>query len=175
MELMGENLVEDMTIGQQYIMRSLMLRFWNQVFKTGRGTRVLSESLDQIDWTINLENIQALLLTLDECLKVASEKRSQNEKVPEKEFTVEILDKASFLGDAVKGLVKSSRYDLFYNAKLCYPIEFFKGLDWHDLAHRDSYDVNLVTFLGFVDEFQFYDFAPKPIEQGLKVSQFFVL
>lgn len=169
-EILEVNLVRDPTVGQQYVVRTLVLRLWNQVFRQGRGSRVLAESFDRIDWNDNLDNIKALLYCLDDCMTTASDLREEHQQMPEREMTNQILAKSQFLGNTVNGLVQSSRFDLFPNPKLSYPIEILKEIDWCTLAHVDRYDTGLVTFLGFVEDFRYYDFAPSKIEIGLNVS-----
>lgn len=169
-ELLEVNLVDNPTVGQQYVVRTLVLRFWNQVFRPGRGSRVLAESLDQVEWKDNLESIKDLIFCLDDCLTTASDLREEQQKIPEKDLSNLILTKVQFLGDTVKGLVQSSRFDLFPNPKLSYPIVFLKEIDWFSLAHRDRFDVDLVTFMSFAEDFRYYDFAPSAIEVGLNVS-----
>ena len=163
-------LVSSPTVGQEYTIRTVLLRLWNQVFKTVKGSRIIAESLDSICWDDNLDNIKNLILTLDNCLVIATEHRIMQLEVPERDIVAQILAKTQFLGSTISALVKSSRLDLYPNADLCYPLELLGDIDWQHLAHLTVLDVDVVTFFGFADKLQYYDFPPTNIEKAIQVS-----
>ena len=171
-EILGVNLVSDPTLGEQYVVRSTLLRLWNQVFQSVKGSKILSQNLDQLDWNNNLDNLRDLILTLDQQLETASVYREQKMDLPKADIVQTIKDKSSFLGQSVLGLIKNmSRLVLIPNPTLSSPFVFFKSIDWAHVAHLTSYDADLVTVRGFLGDLQFYDIPPIPIEVALKVSR----
>ena len=169
-EILDGNLVASPTVGEQYVVRTVLLRMWNQTFASKRASRVLSESLDGLVWADNLDNIKTLILALDSALEQASEYRAQQMDIPSTDIINDIKAKTEFLGSTVNGLIQSSRLKAQPNPALSYPFEVLKTVDWHNIAHMTKYDADLVTILGFIGDNDYFDIAPLDVEIALAVS-----
>ena len=167
--LLSANLKASATEGEQYVVRTVVLRLWDQVFRSEKAIRILALAMDQLTWPEVVEHVRDLILALDNAMETVSIYRQQNTAPPTKDLINSIALKAEFLGESVTKYAKNYGNHFRPAADFGFVLTVLTDVDWPKIAHLTELDAERTAVTGLFGDMKFYDFAPSKLEQALKV------
>ena len=168
--VLSVSLKADATTGDKYAVRTIAIRLWDMIFGTKKALKIFVLALDQLEWADVVDNIRALIVGLDQALEVASLHREQGAAIPISDIISELTEKAQFLGDSVRSVIRNFDMKFRATADFAFILSILTDVDWFKLYHLSEADAERCSIMSMLGDMKFLDFNPTKLEIAMKVS-----
>ena len=169
-KILDQFLLENSTVGETSVIRAIIFRLWQEIFNEPDSYKILVDSLDNLNWNANLDNLKDLILGLDEILVDIACLVEGNQIINYVELRGRITWLVNFLNASVGRYVRTARIKLIPNPGFAGQIVLYLSLDFERLSYLDRYDSENITAVNLYSDFGQLEIPKTELEEALQVS-----